>query len=260
MILRRLGKAVRTQDWSTIVVEVLIVVIGVFLGIEVANWNDDRRDRDAERVILERLSTEVRSLIELQEVETAGIRERADVTMSAHPVLFGQVPARALTTGECEQVGGSHVYRRLSDALPVLDEIRESDRFDLLMDPDLRARLRDYILFRERARARYTEITNELFRLYDLHPEVIWIERTPREPDYAGRWTFLAGEGYRWDVVCDVGGMRDSRAFLSHFADNTSRLNSLLTIHEESLALLSAIEAALDGIPGAQAASEEAPS
>lgn len=219
-----------------------------------------QRDQRAERVILERLSTEVRSLIELQEVERAGIRERADFTMSAHPVLFGQAPARELSLGECEQVGGSHVYRPLSDELPVLDDIRESDRFDLVTDAELRARLRDFILFREHARARYAEITNELFRLYDLHPEVIWIERAPREPDYTGRWTFLAGEGYRWNVVCDVGGMRDSRAFLSHFADNTARLNTLLGNYDESLALLSAIKAALDDIPGAQAPSEAPPS
>ena len=260
MIFRRLGEAIRAQDWSTIGVELLIVVVGVFLGIQVANWNEDWQDRDAERVIVQRLSDEVRSLTELQQAERTTVRERADLVISAHPVLFGQEPSRELTTGECEEVGGSHAYRPPSDQLPVLDEIRESDRFDLLTDPELRERLRDYILFRERARGRYAESINELFRLYDLHPDVIWIERVPTKPDDTGRWTFLAGEGYRWNVVCDVDGMRDSRAFLSHYADNAARLNSLLTTYDASLELLRAIEVALDGIPGARSASGKPPS
>ncbi|MDX1625289.1 MAG: hypothetical protein R3323_02140 [Wenzhouxiangellaceae bacterium] len=45
MILRRLADALRRQDWATVVLEVLIVVLGVFLGIQVANWNEEMADR-----------------------------------------------------------------------------------------------------------------------------------------------------------------------------------------------------------------------
>jgi hypothetical protein len=42
MILRRLTNAIRNQDWFTVVIETLIVVFGVFMGIQVANWNAER--------------------------------------------------------------------------------------------------------------------------------------------------------------------------------------------------------------------------
>ncbi|WP_341197192.1 hypothetical protein [Hyphomonas chukchiensis] len=42
MILRRLTDAFRKQDWFTVLIETLIVVFGVFLGIQLGNWNDDR--------------------------------------------------------------------------------------------------------------------------------------------------------------------------------------------------------------------------
>lgn len=44
MILRRLAQSLRRQDWVTVVLEIGIVVLGVFLGIQVANWNQDRLD------------------------------------------------------------------------------------------------------------------------------------------------------------------------------------------------------------------------
>ena len=45
MILRRLTNAFRKQDWFTVLVEIMIVVLGVFLGIQVSNWNEARSDR-----------------------------------------------------------------------------------------------------------------------------------------------------------------------------------------------------------------------
>ena len=42
MILRRLTDALRKQDWFTVVIETLIVVLGVFLGLQVNNWNEAR--------------------------------------------------------------------------------------------------------------------------------------------------------------------------------------------------------------------------
>ena len=44
MILRRLAEGVRQQDWFTVVVEVLIVVVGIFLGLQVDDWNEGRQD------------------------------------------------------------------------------------------------------------------------------------------------------------------------------------------------------------------------
>lgn len=44
MILQRLATSLRNQDWVTVVIETVIVVLGVFLGIQLGNWNAARAD------------------------------------------------------------------------------------------------------------------------------------------------------------------------------------------------------------------------
>ena len=59
MILRRITQHVKDQNWFAVGLDFLIVVVGVFIGIQVANWNDARSDARAERALLERLHDEI---------------------------------------------------------------------------------------------------------------------------------------------------------------------------------------------------------
>lgn len=45
MILRKLADAIAAQNWFTVVLEVLIVVVGIFIGLQVDDWNEIRKDR-----------------------------------------------------------------------------------------------------------------------------------------------------------------------------------------------------------------------
>jgi hypothetical protein len=42
MLLRRLSGHIRRQDWGEGAIDFVIVVIGVFVGIQVSNWNEER--------------------------------------------------------------------------------------------------------------------------------------------------------------------------------------------------------------------------
>ena len=54
MILRRLTANLRAQNWTAIAIEFLIVVVGVFIGTQVANWNQQRLERAAtERMLVQ---------------------------------------------------------------------------------------------------------------------------------------------------------------------------------------------------------------
>ena len=59
MILRRFADALKRQDWFTVLLEVVIVVLGVFIGIQVANWNEARLDEGRARAYLERISLDL---------------------------------------------------------------------------------------------------------------------------------------------------------------------------------------------------------
>lgn len=59
MILRRLSQSLNEQDWTAIWIEFILLVLGVFLGIQVANWNDERHESARQAIYLDRLHTDV---------------------------------------------------------------------------------------------------------------------------------------------------------------------------------------------------------
>jgi hypothetical protein len=65
VILRRVMQHVRDQSWFAVGIDFVIVVVGVFIGIQVANWNDVRKERMAEQ----------RYLVELARDLTADVAE-----------------------------------------------------------------------------------------------------------------------------------------------------------------------------------------
>lgn len=60
MILRGLGARLRRQDWIAVTIEFLLVVVGVFLGIQVSNWNEQRKQRATESAYLTGIAEDAR--------------------------------------------------------------------------------------------------------------------------------------------------------------------------------------------------------
>ena len=55
MILRRFMQHVREQEWFAVWIDLLVVVIGIFLGLQVTDWNAARQDRLTEHKYIARL-------------------------------------------------------------------------------------------------------------------------------------------------------------------------------------------------------------
>ncbi|MEL6694555.1 MAG: hypothetical protein AAFQ12_16245, partial [Pseudomonadota bacterium] len=58
MLLRRITKHVKEQNWFAVGIDFVIVVIGVFIGIQVANWNESRSEGARAESIKARLASE----------------------------------------------------------------------------------------------------------------------------------------------------------------------------------------------------------
>lgn len=71
MILRRVTEHAKAQNWFAVALDFFIVVIGVFIGIEVANWNQARQERQNERQYYGQLLNDLKA-----DLETLALAER----------------------------------------------------------------------------------------------------------------------------------------------------------------------------------------
>ena len=58
MILRRIIAHFRKQEWTAIGLDFVIVVVGVFVGLQVSNWNETRVNRLRADTYLERVHSD----------------------------------------------------------------------------------------------------------------------------------------------------------------------------------------------------------
>lgn len=61
MLLRRLAHNLKEQNWTAIAIEFVLLVVGVYLGIQVANWNQEREANQKSKVFTERLKVDLRN-------------------------------------------------------------------------------------------------------------------------------------------------------------------------------------------------------
>ena len=92
MILRRLMQSLKEQNWTAIIIEFVLLVTGVFLGIQVSNWNQSQADvrlgRDYVRRLIHDLGQDRVALGSELAYYTAvlqSVRETDDLLRAADP-------------------------------------------------------------------------------------------------------------------------------------------------------------------------------
>lgn len=58
-MLRRVIEHVKKQEWTAVAIDFVIVIVGVFIGIQAASWNEARADQSRARGYLERIHTDL---------------------------------------------------------------------------------------------------------------------------------------------------------------------------------------------------------
>ncbi|WP_340694163.1 DUF6090 family protein [Hyphomonas sp.] len=143
MILRRLSNAFRKQDWFTVVVETLIVVLGVFIGLQVNNWNEARTEQARVVSYLDRLASDLRSDVTMYERNFA-FKTRA-VAEGRLALAYTQQPNRDAPPFEIVR---SFMLASHALTLPVADatysEMISTGDIRLLRDPELQQGLASY--------------------------------------------------------------------------------------------------------------------
>ena len=60
MILRRIAEHVKAQNWFAVAIDFVIVVVGVFVGLQVSNLNAARQDRTRAHDYFERILSDLK--------------------------------------------------------------------------------------------------------------------------------------------------------------------------------------------------------
>lgn len=134
MILNRIGNAIKRQDWFVVLIELLIVVVGIYIGLQVDDWNTERERDKTERIYLERLQADIAEMKSANTAATPAMERRLkavsraltslqtctltpeakadlDFILISHQGLFRLVIVRATF----DEMVGSGVLARLKD-------------------------------------------------------------------------------------------------------------------------------------------------
>ncbi|PCJ22486.1 MAG: hypothetical protein COA96_14245 [SAR86 cluster bacterium] len=63
MLLRRFTQHIRSQNWLAVSIDLIVIVLGVFIGMQVTEWNQERKDRIEEISYLERILFDISETI-----------------------------------------------------------------------------------------------------------------------------------------------------------------------------------------------------
>ena len=231
MILRRVIAHFRKQEWTAIAIDFVIVVVGVFVGIQVANWNTDRQNRELAHRYLQRLHHEVVDLI-AKGVEAAQASEETNQRLQAVQDFLNAPDGKAPTPGpqHCGAIGRSHIYARAVILPPTLGELLATGRVLLIDDETLRTSI-----------ASFAQSINEIGQLRDD----IQIDRLTLARKYPDLIKRKAGP---WDQsVCMFDEMRGRDDFRNDLADNIARFDAYtVDILAEQKRLQQGLHAQLD--------------
>jgi len=220
MIIGRIAHAITRQDWSTLLIELFVLVLGIFIGLQVDDWNSARIDRQDEREFLLRLQAD----LDQADTITSRIRDRLiarrDATKSASEVLFRQVPRNTLEDIECTSIATSSLFNSIAPLLPAYAELVGTGRLDIIQDPEL---LRALIGLEQSRVALDTMVrvqtSNDAFQFLPVvFPELMQIS------------TYLQADTgeVRIAATCNLEGMRSDSAFLNQFTLNADGLDAFV--------------------------------
>jgi hypothetical protein len=146
MLLRRVIEHVRKQEWTAIGIDFVIVVVGVFVGIQVANWNEARADDARAQAYLARIRVNL-------EADLLSIERRE--TLWRQVIEYGKGAIRYAETGELVEGSAWKTVLAFYQASQLwqwvtsdstYQEMRSGGELGLIRDQGLRDALSQYYL------------------------------------------------------------------------------------------------------------------
>ena len=210
MLLRRLMVHLQQQNWFAVVLDVLVVIVGIFLGMQVTDWNQKRIDREDERHYMMRLHEDIILVEKAAERVLDRRLKNFDDLILAMNVLVSKTPDTTLTKAECDAIGNSDILNLVVAALPSLTELQSSGRLGIIQSDEIR---RSAVSLQQRIIS-FKEIinsfTDENHQLLMLYPELIQVSSVFNKEM----------NEFNLSTRCDLKGMQESKSFMNAVSTN----------------------------------------
>tara|TARA_R110001583_G_scaffold195515_1_gene374873 strand:- start:85653 stop:86381 length:729 start_codon:yes stop_codon:yes gene_type:complete len=160
MVLRRLTKHVKDQNWFAVGLDFLIVVIGVFVGMQVSNWNDAHQTQSERQLIETRLLSDF--ILMHDDVVRAAEGHEA-VLESLHTLRHAIQRGEALPEEDAaikHALGRGFSYQSSIHRSGTFLELLSSGRMELISDEALRVELLRYDTRAQRVLFNLNQIRN----------------------------------------------------------------------------------------------------
>ena len=184
MLLRRITQHVKDQNWFAVVIDFCIVVIGVFIGIQVANWNDVRQERAQESIYLERIITELETSIEAQKNEV----EFAQSVFDGSSLLIQVTDKGSLEGVDPKTLETSlrrfGVVRSTGLNLTTFHELQASGRINLIRNNQVRRSLSELKYNFDRRENSTPETRARFVGALDLYDQYVRVTHNPDGPGW----------------------------------------------------------------------------
>ena len=154
MILRHLSQSLKEQNWTAIVIEFVLLVTGVFLGIQVSNWNQEREIAKKAAVFTERLRADLR--VEVWRFKALNLYYD-DVLENAR-ITLADLEGRGRLSNEALVIAAYRAtqYSEFIQYRATYDELTSTGNIGLVADPKLRRMANEVF-----STALYTNVKNE---------------------------------------------------------------------------------------------------
>lgn len=156
MRLRRITEHVKSQNWFAVGLDFVIVVVGVFIGIQVANWNDARQDHIQAARFLDRLEAEFVQQIAQSERGIASHQQ----SLQANSRLINGVRAGALDEERLlDDISKATTTSTPPGPSTAFQEFVSSGQTDLIRGDSLRSALYEFNSYVSLVRAEFGSFT-----------------------------------------------------------------------------------------------------
>lgn len=144
MLLRRITQHIKNQNWFAVGLDVIVVIVGIFLGMQVTEWNEERQNRNLEKEYLVRLKANIHTDLEFYERLIKEATEEETAVDTLLEMLSDIEKASKSSESLIFSLRSLSFSRRISPITSTWNELVSSGRVGLIRETRIRERLGDY--------------------------------------------------------------------------------------------------------------------